>query len=80
MDSPFKIDVDSTNFPCGISTSNRWRIDEDVSIGTEIFFLKPLFFCVQVTFLFNAFMNKDELVCTMFVNVIKKARGTQDLT
>ena len=27
------IDVISTNFPCEISTSNRWRIDEDVSIG-----------------------------------------------
>ena len=26
VDSPFKIDV--------ISTSNRWRIDEDVSIGS----------------------------------------------
>ena len=36
MDSPFKIDVISTNFPRGISTSNRWRIDEDVPIG--IFF------------------------------------------
>ena len=22
-----------TNFPRGISTSNRWRIDEDVSVG-----------------------------------------------
>ena len=33
MDSPFKIDVISTKFPRGISTSNRWRIDEDVSIG-----------------------------------------------
>ena len=29
----FKIDEISTNFPCRISTSNRWRIDEDVSIG-----------------------------------------------
>ena len=33
VDSPFKIDVISTNFPRGISTSNRWRIGEDVSIG-----------------------------------------------
>ena len=33
VDSPFKIDVISTNFPRGISTSNRWRIDEGVSIG-----------------------------------------------
>ena len=33
VDSPFKIDVISTNFLRGISTSNRWRIDEDVSIG-----------------------------------------------
>ena len=35
VDSPFKIDVISTNFPRGISTSNRWRIDEDVPIGLE---------------------------------------------
>ena len=33
VDSPFKIDVISTNFPCRISTSNRSRIDENVSIG-----------------------------------------------
>ena len=33
VDWPFKIDVISTNFPQGISMSNRWRIDEDVSIG-----------------------------------------------
>ena len=38
VDSPFKIDVMSTNFPRGMSTSNRWRIDEDVSIGS---FLMP---------------------------------------
>ena len=35
MDLPFKIDVISTNFPRGNSTSNRWRIDEDVSIGKK---------------------------------------------
>ena len=33
VDSRCKIDEISTNFPRGISTSNRWRIDEDVSIG-----------------------------------------------
>ena len=33
VDSPFKIDVISTNFPRGISTSNRWRIDKDATIG-----------------------------------------------
>ena len=33
VDSPFKIDVISTNFPRGISTSNRRRMDKDVSIG-----------------------------------------------
>ena len=33
VDSPFKIDIISAKFPRGISTSNRWRIDEDVSIG-----------------------------------------------
>ena len=31
--SPFKINVISTNFPCGNSTSNRWWIDENMSIG-----------------------------------------------
>ena len=36
VDSPFKIDVISTNFPRGVSTSNRWRIDEDVSIGLSL--------------------------------------------
>ena len=33
VDSPFKLDEILTNFPCGISTSNRWRIDENVPIG-----------------------------------------------
>ena len=33
LDSPFKIDVISMNFPRGISALNRWRIDENVSIG-----------------------------------------------
>ena len=33
MDSPFKIDVSSTDFPRGISMLNRWEIDEGVSIG-----------------------------------------------
>ena len=37
VDSPFKIYVISTNFPRGISMSNRWRIDEDVSIGLMSF-------------------------------------------
>ena len=32
VDSPFKIYIISKNFPRGISTSNRWRIDEDVPI------------------------------------------------
>ena len=35
VDSPFKIDEISTNFPHGIMTSYRWRIDEDVSIGIK---------------------------------------------
>ena len=34
VDSRLKIDVISTNFSHGISTSSRWQIDEDVSIGT----------------------------------------------
>ena len=40
VDLPFKIDVISTNFPRGISTSNRWRIDEDESIGYCITIVK----------------------------------------
>ena len=39
VDSPFKIDVISTNFPRGISTSNRWWIDEDVSIGLVLYWI-----------------------------------------
>ena len=36
VDSPFKIDIISTNFPRRISMSDRWRIDEDMSIGFSI--------------------------------------------
>ena len=36
VDLPFKIDEISTNFPGGISMSNHWQIDEDVSIGYQI--------------------------------------------
>ena len=36
VDSPFKIYVISTNIPRKISTLNRWRIDEDVSIGLRL--------------------------------------------
>ena len=39
VDSPFKIIVISTNFPRGISTSNRWRINEDVCIGVFSHFI-----------------------------------------
>ena len=46
LDSPFKIDVISTHFPRGISTSNRWRIDKDVSIG--------LFFIIVFILIFTA--------------------------
>ena len=35
VDSPFIIDEISMNFRCGNSMSNRLRIDEDVSIGSE---------------------------------------------
>ena len=33
VDSHFKIDEISTNFPRGIFAPNRWQIDEDVAIG-----------------------------------------------
>ena len=35
-DSPFKIGGISTNFLRGISSSNRWRINENVYIGKEL--------------------------------------------
>ena len=44
VDSPFKIDVISTNFPRGISTLNRWPIDEDVSVGLTTSWNKYGFF------------------------------------
>ena len=34
LDSLFKINEISANFPRGVSTLNRWQIDENVSIGT----------------------------------------------
>ena len=36
VDSLFKIDVISKNFPRANWKSNRWRIDEEVSIGFDI--------------------------------------------
>ena len=36
VDSLFKIDVISKNFPRANWKSNRWRIDEEVSIGLDI--------------------------------------------
>ena len=35
VDSPFKVDVISMNFPCRIWTWNWWRIHKDVSIGLK---------------------------------------------
>ena len=53
VDSAFKVDVISTNFPRGISTSNRWRIDEDVPIG--IFFFKLVLLLNLVLFFFGKY-------------------------
>ena len=39
LNSNFKIDEISTNFPREISMLNRWRIDEDVSIGNAQLFI-----------------------------------------
>ena len=36
VDPSFKIYEILTNFPCGISTSNRWRINEDMSIASSV--------------------------------------------
>ena len=46
VDSPFKIDDISTNFPRGILTSNRWQINEDVSIGQMVYYIKGYFVLV----------------------------------
>ena len=42
VDSPFKIDIICMNFPRGISTLNGWRLDEDVSIGSNMCSGKPV--------------------------------------
>ena len=59
VDSPFKIDVISMNFRGGTLTSNRWRIDEDVSIGfvhwwvfVKVCFLNMPLFCLFVSELY----------------------------
>ena len=44
VDSPFKIDIISTNFPRGISTWNWWPLDEDVSIGYLLSYLLTCWF------------------------------------
>ena len=49
VDSSFKIDIISTNFPRGISMSNRWRFHEDVSIGLLILNLFIFEFLVQIS-------------------------------
>ena len=36
VDSPFKIDEISINFPRRISTLNRWRIDEECPLGNKV--------------------------------------------
>ena len=43
VDTPFKIDEISTNFPRGISTLKRWRIDKDVSIGMFVFYANTVY-------------------------------------
>ena len=44
VDSPFKIDIISTNFPRGISTWSWWLLDEDVSIGYLLSYLLTCWF------------------------------------
>ena len=60
VDLPFKIDEISTKFPRRISTSNRWQIDEDVSIGLLSMIKKFLaLFTTQVfTYIFNKIFSK----------------------
>ena len=55
LDSPFKTDVILTKLPRGISTSNRWRIDEDVSIGSR----SQMFFKIGVPKNFANFTGKQ---------------------
>ena len=49
VDSLFKIDVISKNFPRANWKSNRWRIDEEVSIGFDIqcnVFIRKAFYTI----------------------------------
>ena len=65
VDSSFKIYVISTNFPRGISTSNRWRIDEDVSIETIFTALKQLIEGRSKIYLTYQFLlkHKNSIIC-----------------
>ena len=58
VDSLFKIDVISKNFPRANWKSNRWRIDEEVSIG----------FHIQC----NVFIRKAFCTITNFHNKLEK--------
>ena len=62
MVSPFKIDEISTNFPRGISTSNRWRIDEDVSIELGIVSSRPFFCMLHMTCLLKCLYSKKSIL------------------
>ena len=55
----FRIDIISTNFPGGISTSNPWRIDEDVSIGI-VWNADKLTFMHDLTWVIN---NVNMCIC-----------------
>ena len=69
VDSPFKIDVISTNFPRGISTSNRWRIDEDVSIGMSLIWVEILHEC----FLLSEFSKYKRIYSKIAQNLLTTA-------
>ena len=49
VDSSFRLDVTSTNFPRGICTSTRWQIEEDMSIG----YLPCFYFTIIVAMISN---------------------------
>ena len=86
VDSPFKIDVISTNFPREISTSNRWRIDKDASIGqllcrvyvdTKVCFkfvqcvAYNMLFIVYLYYVFQVVLDINNCVCCGCYSVVQ---------
>ena len=64
-DSSFKIDVVSTNFPRGISTSNRWPIDQDLPIGCFLFIYVKIYIYNIYIYIYIVIKEKTDNIFTV---------------